>query len=335
MTVVFRASDVPVARRRDYWRHVIDDHLVPMDVRFEDGPDVRDEVRTGMFGTVRVSESATGPGEARRTAEHIRRCDPDLYQLFVQVSGTGVGEQNGHRAALRPGDLSLTDLSRPFRCVHPARRAVLVTFPRASMPLPRADVARLTGARIRGDRGDAALVSRVARRLPRHLEDGAGPARLGTAVLDLLTVALAGRLDHRSAAPPEAHQRTLRLRISGYIDARLADPGLNPATVAAAHHISVRFLHKLFEAEEQSVAALIRRRRLEGCRRDLSDPALARRPVSATAARWGFANPAHFNRLFRETYGLPPGEFRLTCAGNRSACSVGTGLGLRTVLRAR
>lgn len=314
MSVVFRPADVPVASRQDYLRHVIDDHLVPMDVRFEDGPDGRDEIRTGTFGPVRVSESATGPGEARRTTKHIRRSDPDLYQLFVQVSGTGVGEQNDHSAALRPGDLSLTDLSRPFRCVHPARRAVLVSFPRSSMPLPRAKVARLTGSRIPGDRGAAALVSSVARQLPRHLDDGVGPARLGTAVLDLLTVTLASQVDHRSAAPPEAHQRILRLRIVGYLDAHLADPDLSPATVAAAHHISVRSLHKLFEAQGQSVAALIRQRRLEGCRRDLLDPMLAHRPVSATAVRWGFTNPAHFNRLFREAYGLPPGEFRLTYA---------------------
>ncbi len=289
MSVVFRAANVPEAGRQDYWRRVIDDNLVPMDVRFEGGPGARDEILTGTFGTVRVTESATGPGEARRTAKHIRRSDPDLYQLFVQVSGTGVGEQNGHRAELGPGDISLTDLSRPFRCVHPARRAVLVTFPRVALPLPRADVARVTGARIPGERGDVALVSTVARRLPAHLDDGVGPARLGSAVLDLLTVALAGQLDHRAAAPPEARRRSLRLRIVNYLDAHLADTDLSPATVAAAHHISVRSLHKLFEGDAQSVAALIRRRRLEGCRRDLLDPTLTHRPVSVTAARWGFA----------------------------------------------
>jgi AraC-like DNA-binding protein len=64
-----------------------------------------------------------------------------------------------------------------------------------------------------------------------------------------------------------------------------------------------------------SAAALIRQRRLDRCRRDLVDPALAARPVAATAARWGFVSVPHFHRLFRDTYGLPPAEFRAAHAG--------------------
>jgi AraC-like DNA-binding protein len=80
--------------------------------------------------------------------------------------------------------------------------------------------------------------------------------------------------------------------------------------VAAAHHISVRYLHRLFDDEEYGVAGYIRRRRLERCRADLLDPSLAGRSVAATAGRWGFTNAAHFNRLFRKVYGVPPGEYR-------------------------
>jgi AraC-like DNA-binding protein len=55
----------------------------------------------------------------------------------------------------------------------------------------------------------------------------------------------------------------------------------------------------------------VRLRRLDRCRRDLLDPALRDRPVSAIAARWGFGDAAAFSRAFRTAYGLPPGEFRL------------------------
>jgi AraC-like DNA-binding protein len=49
---------------------------------------------------------------------------------------------------------------------------------------------------------------------------------------------------------------------------------------------------------------------LERSRRDLLDPALRARPVSAIAARHGFTEPAHFSRAFRAAYGRPPGEYR-------------------------
>jgi AraC-like DNA-binding protein len=35
------------------------------------------------------------------------------------------------------------------------------------------------------------------------------------------------------------------------------------------------------------------------------------RPVAAIAIRWGFASPAHFSRVFRRTYGIAPGRYRL------------------------
>jgi AraC-like DNA-binding protein len=105
----------------------------------------------------------------------------------------------------------------------------------------------------------------------------------------------------------------LLLRIHAFIEQHLGEADLSPGIVAAAHHVSVRYLHRLFEAQDTTVAAWIRRRRLERCRRDLADPAFGAVPVSAVAARWGIADPAHFSRLFRRAYGLPPAEYRRNC----------------------
>jgi AraC-like DNA-binding protein len=106
------------------------------------------------------------------------------------------------------------------------------------------------------------------------------------------------------------------MRVHAFIEARLGDPALSPSTIAAAHYISVRSLHNLFEAQPHSVAGWIRQRRLERCRRDLLDPALRVRPVSAIAARWGLTDPANFTRIFRAAYGVPPGKYRLRGDGS-------------------
>jgi AraC-like DNA-binding protein len=152
----------------------------------------------------------------------------------------------------------------------------------------------------------------MAGKLARQVDqlNPAGRARVGAAALDLLTVALAGRLDRSGEVPPDTSQRALVLRVRAFIEGRLADPDLTPATVARAHHVSLRSLYKLFEGEPTSVAGVIRERRLERARRDLLDPALAARPVSAIAARWGLTNPAHFSRAFRAAYGASPAEYR-------------------------
>ena len=98
--------------------------------------------------------------------------------------------------------------------------------------------------------------------------------------------------------------------VQTFIQQHLGDPRLDPAGIAAAHHISLRSLHQLFHDEGLTVAGWIRRRRLEQCRRDLSDPALANRPVAAVAARWGFTSAADFSRAFRAEHGMPPSEYR-------------------------
>lgn len=316
MSMVFRAADQPEKSRPDYWRHVINDKFLQMDIRFDDGPSLHDELITGELGAVRVTESTSCAGEVRRTSKHISSSEPERYHLVAQVRGSVVGEQGNRQVELSPGDLCLIDPSRPLRCVHQPRRSVFVTFPRALTQLGAREMAQLLCTRIPGHRGTGALVSTLVRQLPRHLDDegGGSEAMLGTAVLDLLTVLFTARLGKSSRVPPQARQSALLTSVYGFIEARLSDPGLTPANIAAAHHISLRYLHKVFETQPRSVADLIRQRRLERCRRDLLDPSLAGRPVSAIAARWGFTSAAHFNRLFRDAYGLPPAEFRLAYA---------------------
>ena len=100
------------------------------------------------------------------------------------------------------------------------------------------------------------------------------------------------------------------LRITVFIEEHLGEADLAAAQIAAAHHISLRQLHKLFHASGTTVAGWIRQRRLEHCGHDLRDPRCAARPVAAVGARWGYPDPAHVSRLFRRAYGRPPAEYR-------------------------
>jgi AraC-like DNA-binding protein len=308
MTTVFATDDVPVASRIEYWREVLGEALVPLDPL-----GVPDRLTVGKLGAVAVGELAHGgSGGARRTDRHVRRSDPELCKIDVLARGQGVIEQGGREAELRAGDLTLVDLSRPANWAMSSMVCVAVTFPRSLLPLGDDELARLVAVRIPGDRGHGALISSLARQLPGHLDDWseARGARLGTAVLDLLAVTLASRLDRVAQLPAETRRAVLLRQIHAFIEQRLGDPELSPPTIAAAQYISVRYLHRLFEGEEATVADLIRRRRLERCARDLADPALAAEPVGEIGARWGLTSPAHFSRLFRAAYGASPADYR-------------------------
>jgi AraC-like DNA-binding protein len=327
VSVVFRADDVPVASRVDYWHDVVEGAVGPVDIRIRGGLDDRDRLAVGELGPVVVGElSASSPAEVRRTERHVRRDDKDLCKVQVLHAGRGVVEQDGRQAALGAGDLVFVDLARPARWAMSAMSSVAVVFPRTLLPLARATTDELTGVRIAGTQGTGALASSLARQLPRQTRttDHDGGTRLGTAVLDLLAAALAARAtgavgDHTTDRPlRDATARRVRLsEVLAAVEANLSDPGLTPTTLAAAHHMSVRALHALFEDHEATVAGWIRRRRLERTRRDLADPAQQDLPVSAIGARWGLVNPAHLSRAFRAAYGLSPVEYRHDMLGRK------------------
>jgi AraC-like DNA-binding protein len=314
MSVVLRADDVPVVARAEYVREVVGAAIGPLEVRAGDGNQVPDQVHAADLGAVRVGElSASRPGGADRRRRHIQALDAGLCKVDVVDRGEVVVEQDGRQAHLHAGDFAFVDLSRPAHWTNTwSTRVVAFAFPRQLLPLRADDVAGLTAVGLNGDAGPDALFSSTARQLARqvdHLDPAAG-ARVGTATLDLLTVALAGHLDRHDEVPGDISQRALLLRVRAFIESRLADPELTPGTVASAHHVSLRSLYKLFEGEPTSVASLIRQRRLERCRRDLLDPSLSEVPVSTIAGRWGLTNAAHFSRAFRAAYGASPVEYR-------------------------
>jgi AraC-like DNA-binding protein len=247
----------------------------------------------------------------------IGRVDPELCGLFLARQAGGLIEQDGRQAALGAGDFTFTELSRPFRMAGRLHDFVSVIFPRVLLTLDRPESRKLTGIRFDARQSHGALVSTLIRRLVDDAEGfrGRGTARIGSAVLDLVTDSLTARLGHPRTPPAGSGNAALLLRVRTYIEERLGDPALSPATIAAAHHISVRALYNLFATDGTAVAAWVRARRLERCRRDLLDPTRRSTPVSATATRWGFTDPAHFSRVFRDAYGMPPGEYRRTLTG--------------------
>jgi AraC-like DNA-binding protein len=311
-------DDVAPAARLERFRDALASAIVPTEVRVQaDGPLRGASISAGRVGSVAVTKVSVPPGarlrfEARRTTELIRRSDAGAFLLHAQVRGRATVSQDGNEAVVGPGDVALVDLSRPSRLLHVGdeHEFVAVLLPHDAAPLR--GLPCVTAIRVPGSDGLGAAVSALARHLTQCLGDrGATDGmRLSVASLDLLILALAERLDRPDAVSAVMRRRALLASVQAFIERRLADPRLSPMAIAAAHHVSLRSLHKLFEDHGSSVGRWIRERRLERCRRDLLDPALSDLPASAIALGWGFSTAAHFSRVFRDAYGHPPGEYR-------------------------
>lgn len=333
MDTLFTTDDLPMADRFECYRALLGTLPVPVDIRTRRPDDfsVRmSAARLGPVTVVRLASRTAEPYQVDRTPALIRRSDPEAYRLVLNCRGRSALTHAGRDAALGPRDLALYDTSLPFHGwrgsaapgAGPARSTpgpgpgsdiwIMATFPRPLLSIPPRRIGPIVGARLSGQDGLGALMSGFLARLAFNAApcQPAQAARLGAVFTDLLAVLLAHALDAEALAPPECVEQARWLRIQEYIESRLGSPALSTATVAAAHHISTRCLQKLFQAHGHTVAGWIRTRRLECCRRDLADPALADRPVHTIGTRWGFPDAAHFSRVFHAAYGLSPSRFR-------------------------
>ncbi|MEO3786747.1 helix-turn-helix domain-containing protein [Actinocorallia sp. B10E7] len=316
MAVLIRARDVPATERAEAWLSIVCDTLGPLDVRIDPDAPLHGQIEAAQLGPLGVGRILTStPHTVLRTPGLIRRDAPELYRVVMAVSGTARLTQDGRSARLRDGDMTIYDFARPYELAYDSAVELAVfSFPRALLAVPSDAASRLTAVPIRGDAGTAALTVPLLRRVAEDVEtyQPASAARLSTVVMDLLTTTLAERASQTAALAPETRADVLLRHVHAFVERHLGDADLSPATIASAHHVSLRYLHRLFASQDTTVAAWIRQRRLERCRRDLCDPVLFDQPVSAIAARWGLPDPAHFSRLFRQAYGMPPAEYRRT-----------------------
>nr|WP_253268094.1 helix-turn-helix domain-containing protein [Streptomyces asoensis] len=307
-------DSVPDGERLAHWRDALGRALVPMAVTArQDGP-FEGRVSTERLGYLRIATIEADAQRLSRTAAHLTDAVPAVacVAVGVQTAGTATLVQDGRRAFVGEGDLMVYDTGRPYSLDFPGRFvARVVHLPRRALGLPEEGLRRVTGTAIAGTAGFGALLVNFLTTLTASVPPCA-PAvatRLATGVVDLFATLVQERT--QDDAPPDANPGDhLVLRVRDHIDRNLGDPGLSPQSVAAAHHISVRYLHRLFEGEGITVARLIQRRRLERCARELHRPDTTAPTVSAVAQRWGFANPAHFSRVFRAAYGRSPREWR-------------------------
>lgn len=312
------ASSGSVVRARSFpeWKRLVSESFVPLDTAPAPGGRTGNQFG-GQLTSHQLRELAIVQVDAmahavERTPALIAAGGAGFYKLNLQLSGRGILVQGGREALLVPGELVIYDTGEPYTLSFEESFSTLVLmFPKHLVGLSADQMAALTALPLgRGHRLGRAVVpflTQTARMLPEL--DGPIAHRLAMNTVDLLATLLADEAYARPAAEATEHTRLLR-RVQLFMDGQLSNPDLSPGYVAAAHYISTRSLHKLFEDSGTTAAAWIRERRLAGARRDLADPLLADVPISSIGARWGLPDPAHFSRIFRTAYGCSPSIYR-------------------------
>ncbi|MFD8788049.1 helix-turn-helix domain-containing protein [Kitasatospora sp. NPDC059599] len=327
MSVVLDTTEVPSADRAEYWHEAVSRTFVPLDVSLPDGVPDPGTITSHRLGDLQVALVEAGPQRVERSAALIARGGEDHLTLALQHRGTARLVQDGHRVELRPGTFAVSDAGRPFAKDLPDAFAFTAFhWPRSAAGVREEDLRVLTATAFQGTGGTDDTARLVAGYLE-CLSRSAGSMEphvaswLATTALDLVAVLAQERRGRFVPEAPEAALATLA-RVKDHVLRHLGDPDLSPESIAAAHHVSVRYLHKLFRFEGVTVARWIQLRRLDVCRRDLARRSADRPTVAAVAGRWGFVSASHFSRAFRAVYGISPREWRARAGADVGSVAV-------------
>jgi AraC-like DNA-binding protein len=296
----------------DRWREEFSSAFMPVDVvpNFRDGSRPRvSALTTGALGSLKIFEITGSAVDIHRTRATIRRHDPGLVKVVVLLRGRGLVAQRERHAVLAPGDFVVYDTSEPYRLrLENDYTLFVVMVPREAIKMPANGISSISAVPVRADRGVGALVSPFLSGLRQGLSVGSlNPnPRFEEAAIDLICASVTAHASQKNGTP----DATILVSAMSFIDTHHADPALDTSMVAAAHHISPRYLQKLFAAAGITVAGCIKERRLERCRNDLEDRSLLRDSIGTICARHGYIDSAHFSRLFKGRYGLSPRAFR-------------------------
>ncbi|MDG4765905.1 helix-turn-helix domain-containing protein [Solwaraspora sp. WMMD406] len=316
MHILYDTGDVPALDRYEYYRTGATAEVAPVEIRGRSSVSLTAAMSVAQIGRFEIEATSwicDTEGVALRTKKMIRTSDPECYRICVPISGELWVEQNGSRGRLRPRDIGLYDTSREWDARHvPGRtplRLAMVTVPRTLVPLRETAVRPIVGMTIPRRMPGRDLVAAFLTGIAQDADPATNP-ELGEALSECVTGILRQRIDERYGISPGTRRLLLRSHVRAVIRRHLADPFLDVDRIARAVGISPRYLFKVFEDAETTPMQLVKRLRLEECRRSLQNPALLSTTVNDIVFAHGYARPDQFARDFRQLFGMSATETR-------------------------
>ncbi len=243
--------------------------------------------------------------KAGRSPHHGRS-----FLVSHQIGGTSFVSQSGRQTEIGPNEIFFIDTSLPFnietddirtRSIYLDSHFWQEIFPEREMYTAtalRCDVGMGVTCRTMIDEVFEMSWDRNERSM--H--------RLAGCLANLLAVSMVTQKPLNQGLLRQRSQTLDRIREA--VRRNLSDPDLNCTSIASEVGLSVRQVHAVFSNAGDTLMRYIWKQRLLRITAELENEALIRKPVSTIAFEWGFNEAAHFSRLFKASFGVPPSKYR-------------------------
>ena len=309
METLFDSRTFGAGKSCQAWKDALCGNYVTVDTDVDAPDDYFGYLKGDMFGEIAMSETHGPSQRVVRKKHHLARVEKDCYYLQVMNrSAIGV-RQRDQEFLTNSAILGLYSASEPYHldCLG-VTRARFLEIPRDLLQKEFGDDPLPVTHAISATTG----MGKVLAEFCNSIAEASGQldpdqkAELGQKLLSL--TALAARTGAMTEGDERRSIRKARLdTVKAFIEDNFFDPLLSVRRIAAANGISVRYLHRLFEEEETTVAEWLWQRRLERCHEALVATCPGQH-ITEIAFAHGFNSSSHFSRAFRARYGQTPTE---------------------------
>ncbi|MDC7787311.1 helix-turn-helix domain-containing protein [Rhodoplanes sp. TEM] len=307
---LFDAADLPSPERFAAWRESIGVFLDVSLLRPGDEERYDCWAESYLVDDLVLSRCAANAQKFDRRPLRVAQDSIDHYMIQLLVEGT-IDMALARRSLSFPsGQLIAFDLADTMDTVNSDFDLVSVIIPRRRLAPLLARPDSLNGAAVDPLSGTGRLLAACLASLYQSAPQlsTAEASAAAVALIDLIALAFNG-VDPAGGDVPVAAGRAELLRVQNFVKAHLAAPTLGPDMIAAALGISRARLYRLF-APIGGIAEYVREQRLRRCLGDLVSAKQAHRQVAEIAYAWGFSDPTHFARAFKQRFGRTPSEVR-------------------------
>lgn len=249
-----------------------------------------------------------------------------LPMLILPLAGSTVLHTEDDQRIVPAGQLVIAPPSRGWQMQFPSElRAIVFAAPSDSFRGRKISPLAFSRPQVLATEGMSDILARTVEAAADSLEklsetEWEAVAQSTAELLLTLVIELAA-----ANADTPSGKAALLQRIYAVIERKVRNEDISIAEIAHAEGISERYVQKLFESTGENFSNYVRERRLQRAWHDLSNPADAAVPISEIAYRYAFSDSAHFSRLFRERFGMPPREFRRREAERQNLSTVASG----------
>ncbi|MBP6563352.1 MAG: AraC family transcriptional regulator [Neisseriaceae bacterium] len=296
------------------WQQQITETYFPLAVAVGQPHLFQGRLQSWPLGELTLSYLASSAAEYRREAIHLRQADGDeAFLITLPVQASAYYQQLQRHTVCRRQDFVLQLSDEPYQFDYrQANQLWVLKIPHGLLKRYLRYPERYGGLGFNGQTGLGALFGQYLQSVGAQcLAQGQAlkePNLLSRQLLELF--AQVANQDERILQSNESSVRNAHLRrIEDYVAQHLAQADLNPNGVAQACQISTRYLHDLFRDTGQTFQRWLLQQRLAKVH-----AALLHQPVPQSLAllayQWGFADPSHFSRAFKQLYGYSPRDVR-------------------------